>query len=633
VVISAIAGTAGVGKTALAVHWAHRVADRFPDGHIYINLRGFDPGRVVMEPAEAVRAFLDALGVPPQRIPATQTARVGLYRSLLADKRALLVLDNARDAEQVRPLLPGAPGCLVVVTSRNQLTSLVAVDGAHPLTVDLLPEAEARDLLIRRLGPERVAAEKAAVEGIIAHCAGLPLALLIVGARAAVEAHLPLSALAEELGNFRGRLDACSAGDVVSDVRAVFSWSYLALEPAAARLFRLLGLNPGPEISVPAAASLAGQPASEVEPLLADLARAHLLAELVPGRFAFHDLLRAYASEQAGAVETSRERHEAEQRMLDHYAHTGYAGALLLEPNCDPIPMTPPQPGATTSKLSDAAQAMTWFTVERPVLLAVIARAAADGFDTYPWRLAWTLWAWFERRGHHEDWARIQRTALAAAQRSGDPTGEAYAHRGLAAASTVLGRYDDAERHFRSALGKHAQAGERVGQARIHLNLCWLFDLQEQFGKALEHGQQGLRLFQDLDHPTGLTTALNLSGWCHARLGNHDEAIDHCRRALARHRERGDQRGAAHTLYVLGYSYHRLREYERAIASFQEALDLFRYLGDRYSEADTLGDLGDSREAVADPAAARAAWQEALDILEDLEHPDAERLRAKLQRR
>jgi DNA-binding SARP family transcriptional activator len=247
VVISALSGTAGIGKTALAVHWAHQVADRFPDGQLYVNLRGFDPGGQTMAPAEAIGGFLHALGMPPQRIPADLDARVGLYRSELSGRRILIVADNARDAAHVRPLLPGTPGCLVLVTSRSQLSGLVAADGAHPVTLDLLSTAEARELLAHRLGQHRIAAQRQAVEDIITSCSRLPLALAIVAARAAIRPSFGLDVLAKELHEARAGLDAFSDGeDPTTDIRAVFSWSYQRLSTDAARLFRLLGLAPGP---------------------------------------------------------------------------------------------------------------------------------------------------------------------------------------------------------------------------------------------------------------------------------------------------------------------------------------------------------------------------------------------------
>lgn len=298
VAVAAISGTAGVGKTALAVHWAHRVAGHFPDGQLYANLRGFDRGGPPVPAATVIRDFLDALNVPPDRLPATATAQAGLFRSLLAGKRVLIILDNARGAEQARPLMPGAPGCLAVVTSRARLTSLAAVEGARLLTLDVLSVPESRELLSRHLDKDRTAAEPDAVDELIESCARLPLALSITAARAADQPRFSLAALAEDLRDASRRLDMLDAWGAASSVRAMFSWSWQQLTDPAKRMFRLLGMHPGPDITARAAASLAGLPPGQAHQALHELAGAHLIAERVPGRYAFHDLLRAYAAEQ-----------------------------------------------------------------------------------------------------------------------------------------------------------------------------------------------------------------------------------------------------------------------------------------------------------------------------------------------
>ncbi|MGE5829353.1 MAG: BTAD domain-containing putative transcriptional regulator, partial [Micromonosporaceae bacterium] len=370
VVISAIGGTAGVGKTALAVYWAHRVADRFPDGQLYVDLRGFSPGGQVMTPAEAVRRFLDALQVLRERIPVDLDAQAALYRSLMAGRRMLVVLDNAHDSAQVRPLLPGAAGCLVLVTSRNELSGLVAADGAHPIDLDLLSVAEARDLLARRLGLHRVSAEPDSVVEIItrcARCARLPLALALVAARAAARPRLPLHVLAAELTDARQRWQTLTGDDPHTDVQAVFSWSYHALTPPAARLFRLLGLHSGPDIGAPAAASLAGITPDAVRPVLAELTQASLLTEPTTGRYTRHDLLRSYATTLAETTDTDRERQATVGRILDYYLHTAYAADRLLNPTRDPLPLVSPQAGVTQERPSDYTHAMGWFTAEHRV--------------------------------------------------------------------------------------------------------------------------------------------------------------------------------------------------------------------------------------------------------------------------
>jgi hypothetical protein len=297
-----------------------------------VNLRGFDPAGSPVRPAEAIHGFLDALGVEPARIPVELDAQAALYRSLLAGRRLLVLLDNARDSDQVRPLLPGSETCLVLVTSRSQLSSLVACEGAHLLGLDLLSVTEARELLARHLGLDRASREPGTVDELIELCARLPLALSVIAARAAAQPALPLAELAGELRDARGRLDALDAGDLATNVQAVLSCSYRNLAEPAARMFRMLGSHPGPDISAPAAASLAGVPLMQARKALAELTRAHLVTERVPGRFAFHDLLRSYAAQQAASVDTGTERHAAVRRMLDHYLHTGHAAIRWLYP-------------------------------------------------------------------------------------------------------------------------------------------------------------------------------------------------------------------------------------------------------------------------------------------------------------
>ncbi|MGD0704489.1 MAG: BTAD domain-containing putative transcriptional regulator [Trebonia sp.] len=489
VVITAIAGTAGIGKTALAVHWAHRHAQSFPDGQLYVNLRGFDPAGAPLEAGAAVRGFLDALGVQPARIPADRGAQAGLYRSLLAGQQMLIVLDNARDPAQVRPLLPGSPGCLVLVTSRSQLTGLAAVDGARTLTLDLLTPQEARDLLTHRLGSERAAAEPDAIEELAGLCARLPLALNITAARAAAHPAFPLAVFATQLRETRGRLAALDAGDVTADVRAVFSWSYQTLSPAAARTFRLLGIHPGPDITPPAAASLTAASRDQASAALSELAAACLLTEHVPGRYAFHDLLRAYAADQARTHDTETERHQALRRALDHYLHTAYAADRLLHPVRDTITLAPPQPGTAPEELADDQQAWRWLEAEHPVLLAAITQAAAHGCDPHACQLPWTLSTFLDWQGKWHDNLAVQTVSLAAAQRLGNLTEQARTHRLLGNACARLGAYPDARTHQHRALDLYRQLGDHAGQAGTHYNLVTTFELQGRNRAALDHAQ------------------------------------------------------------------------------------------------------------------------------------------------
>jgi DNA-binding SARP family transcriptional activator/tetratricopeptide (TPR) repeat protein len=630
VVISAIGGTAGVGKTTLAVHWAHRVADQFPDGQLYIDLRGFSPTGQAVTPAEAVRRLLDALQVPPARIPVDLDAQAALYRSQMAGRRMLVVLDNARDSAQARPLLPASAGCLVLVTSRNQLTGLVAADGAHPIDLDLLSLAEAHELLVQRLGPHRVAAEPVAVTEIITRCARLPLALALVAARAAARPRVPLQLLAGELADARQRWQTLTGDDPHTDVRSVFSWSYQALTPAAARLFRLLGLHPGPDIGAPAAASLAGITPDEARPLLAELIGASLLTEPTPSRYTFHDLLRDYATQLAQTIDTDQQRHTAIGRILDHYLHTAHPAERLLDPAPAPLPLEPPQAGVTPEQLGDYAQALGWFTVEHQVLVAAIDLAAVTGFDTHTWQLAWTVTTFLTRRGHWPDQGAVGQAAVGAAQRLADPTALIRAHRSLAYAYTRLGRFDDAHTQLHQALDLATRTSDQTQQAWIHSSLANLWEQRGQPAQALPHARQALRLFQAAGHQGGQAHALNMVGWCHTRLGEHQQALTYCQQALTLSELLGDRHGQANTWDSLGHAHHHLGQHTQALICYQHAFTLFEELGDRYYEATALTHFGDTHHATGDPQAAREAWQQALTILDDLNPPDAAQVRAKL---
>jgi DNA-binding SARP family transcriptional activator len=399
-IIVALSGTAGVGKTALAVHWAHRVRHRFPDGQLHIDLRGFDAGNA-MAPREAVRRFLDALGVAPQRIPKGLAAQADLYRSEIAGRRMLILLDNARDAGHVRAMLPGTPSVLVLVTSRDDLFGLVAAHGAHPLTVDVLAPADARELLARRLGRRRMAAEPAAIDDIVQRCAGLPLALTIIGARAAAHAEFPLAAIAGQLARPSGVLDALVGPDRRTDLRTVLSWSFRGLSAPAARLFRLLGVHPGPHLGAAAAASIAGIALDRAGVLLAELAGVHMLLEPLPGRYAVPDLLRGYAGELARSHDNGADRAAALRRLLDHYVLTAHAAALTLDPHRETVPQIETAPGVTVDLPADRHETLAWFTAEHGVLLSAVRCAADAGLDRHALQLSVALTEYLDAVGRY----------------------------------------------------------------------------------------------------------------------------------------------------------------------------------------------------------------------------------------
>jgi DNA-binding SARP family transcriptional activator/tetratricopeptide (TPR) repeat protein len=631
-VICAISGTAGVGKTALAVHWAHQAADRFPDGQLYVNLHGFAPDRRPVAPAEVVRGFLDALGVVPARIPTDLDAQAALYRTLIARRRILIVLDNARDAGQVRPLLPGGSAAAVLVTSRSQLTGLSAVDGARILAVDLLTTTEARELLAARVGVDRVAAEPEAVRRIVNASARLPIALAIVAARAEANPRLTLADVARELDQARGTLDAFDGGDPAADVQAVFSWSYATLSPLAARLFRLIGLHPGPNLSASAAASLVGVDEARMHPQLTELTRINLITEHTFRRYAPHDLLRAYATHLAHTVESDQQRDAATRRLLEHYLHGAVAADRLLNKGRDQITLDPVLPGVTCERPVDRRGALDWFTVEHPVLLAAIDLAAAAGMDTYAWQLAWAMWTFLDLQGHWHDHAAVGRTAVAAATRLADPVAQGLAHRQLARAYTRLGSFDDAYVHFSRALGLYIEVGDQAGQANTHNNIAILWERRGEPARGLEHARQAFDLFKAAGHLVGQANALNNVGWFQALLGDYKEALAACEESLSLHRQLGNLLGQAGTLDSLGYVHHQSGDHAEALTCYGQALRLHRELGDRYYEADSLVRLGDTYGMSGAPEAAGRAYTQALSILTELDHPDADTVKGKLDK-
>ncbi|MEW2570589.1 BTAD domain-containing putative transcriptional regulator [Streptomyces sp. NPDC047070] len=631
VVITAIGGTAGVGKTTLAVHWAHRVRERFPDGQLYVNLRGFDPSGSAMHPAEAIRGFLDALGVPARRIPVDTDGQAALYRSLLANRRMLVVLDNAQDADQVRPLLPGSPECFSVVTSRNLLTGLMITHGAQPLGLGLMSHAEAKAVLGRRIGTDRLAADPDAVRDIIASCARLPLALAIVGAHAATRRQQPLEAVAKELHAAGSALDLLDGGDSATNVRKVFSWSYERLSEPAARLFRLLGLHPGPDISAAAASSLAGLSLAEARRLLDELTASHLLASPSGDRYELHDLLRAYAGELALTRDLPADRLTATQRMLDHYLHSAYRASLYVSPyRDDPITLVPPLPPVTGENFADHDEALSWFLREHAVLLAMQQEAGRSRFHTHVWQLAWALQPYFDRAGHWHDSAAAHERALEAAHREGSAHGKAVSHGCVAYAYMRLSRYEDVATHMRQALDLYEALGDVLGQAHVHRTLSWLKDEEGQYEEGLDHARRALESFEAVGHRTGRARALNAVGWFCSRLGRHREALDHCVAALDLLEEVGDRFDQADTLDSLGHIHLDLKQYEQAAERYERALTIYREIGDLYNEADTLSSLGDVLLATGDRGAAGAAWGRAAVLLEELGHRQAAQVRARL---
>ena len=634
-VISAIDGMAGVGKTTLAVHWAHGIVDRYPDGQLYVNLRGFHPTGAIMSAAEAVRSFLDALGVPARAIPAGLDAQAALYRSLLADRRVLVVLDNARDTEHVLPLLPGAAGCLVIVTSRAQLPGLVAGAGAHATTLGLLTGEDARELLARRLGEARLAREPGAVAEIIALCGHLPIALAVVSARAALNPGFSLDAIAGELRDGRGSLDAFTGEAPATDVRSVFSWSYRALTPPAARMFRLLALHPGPDAALPAAARLAGLPPSQARPLLAELARSHLISETAPGRYGFHELLRAYAGSLSGAdpagADGAADARGARPRLLDYYLHSAHAANLVMAPQREHLALAPPVAGADPERFGDERAAARWLDAERAAMLALIEQGATgEPAGGQVWQLAVTLERRLDREGRWQEQVVAQRAALASARALGDRAGQAYAHRALGFGYGRLDRWRDAEEHLLASLELFGATGDPAGQAMAHRYLAFLANGRGRHAEALDRYRLGLECYRAAGWLGGEASIHNEIGYTHLLLGEYDLALDRCRRSLALHQELGDDIGAAAAWDSVGSALHQLGRHDEALAAFAEAVARYERAQERYLLADTLVHVGDTHQARGASDLALTIWRRALGILDELGHPDAEPLRARL---
>lgn len=607
VVISAIAGAGGVGKSWLALHWAHRHAERFPDGQLFVDLRGFSPDSDPMDPTVAVRGFLDALGVEPGRIPVAPHAQAALLRSLVADKRMLLVLDNAAETAQITPLLPGGVTCTVLVTSRNRLSGLITGHDARHVSVDTLTGPEARELLVSRLGRARVDAEPAGVDELVHLCGGFPLALSIIAGRVLAHPHLSLADLADELRE--GALDVLDDADPAASLPAVLSLSHRALTDEEAGVFGLLAIAPGPDIGLPAAASLTGLGRSRTRTVLRRLEQASLIVQDAAGRYHMHDLIRRYATTAHGLRED--ERTAALRRVLDFYTHTAYAAARLLDAHRDPIELAPPVPACHPQAPADIPAAMDWFDTEHRNLLAAQRTAVTQALHRTAWQLARTLNDFHYRRGHRHDQLTVWRIAVDSAGRLSDPSAHILAHRLLGRAHVMLGHHQEAVEALNQALTMSEKEGDPVLQAHAHYTLASIWPDDR---RALEHARRALDLYRGLDLPIREGNALNAVGWFAARLGDHDTAREHCQAALTLYQHHKDVNGQAQTLDSLGYIDHHSGHHHDAVRHYRQAISLYRDLDNTYEAADTLDRLGHPYAALGHHDRAREVWREARDL-------------------
>jgi tetratricopeptide (TPR) repeat protein/transcriptional regulator with XRE-family HTH domain len=585
VVISAIGGTAGVGKTALAVHWARRVANRFADGQLYVNLRGYDPDQPAAA-ADALAGFLRALGVPGHEIPDEIDERARLYRSRLAGRRVLVLLDNARDGEQVRPLLPGDPGCVAVVTSRDALAGLVAADGARRLDLDVLPLADAVGLLRSLIG-SRADQEPAAVAELAGLCARLPLALRIAAELAARRA-APLAELVTELQ--ADRLDLLDAGEHRADVRAVFSWSYRYLDADSAHAFRLVGLHPGSGCDPEAAAALIGAALKRTRMLLARLSDAHLLQYEPGGRYAMHDLMRAYARELAAAQDGEDACRAALTRLFDHYVCRAVAAVGALAPD------TPRsgEEGATTpaEQVNDPVAARAWLDGHRAVLVAIAAHATQHGWPGHVTRLATALFRYLEGGGHYPELMAINEHALRAARMTGDRLAEAEALNNGTVVDLRQGRYRQAGARLDQALALYLEIGDQHGQARALGNLGIVEFLRGRYQQAFSSQHQALHLYRQIGDHRGEIRTLDNLGLIELRLGRYEQADSHFDTGIELARRNREQTSEGYLVANRGLSELRQHRHGQAARHLQRSLALLRGLNDPTGEAYALTNLG-----------------------------------------
>ncbi|KJK46639.1 hypothetical protein UK23_23020 [Lentzea aerocolonigenes] len=603
VVISAIGGAGGVGKTWLALHWAHQHVAEFPDGQLYVNLRGFDPAAPPVEPASVLRDFLDALGVAAAERPSHVDAQAALFRELVADRKMLVLLDNARESAQVEPLLPGGRTCTVIVTSRHQLPGLVSAHGAVPLSLDVLDPEDARAVLIGHIGAERVAAEPAAVAALLGYCAGLPLALGIVGARAA---HRALTPLAAELEDAAGRLDGFGTGDTALNLRTVLSWSYAALSPGAAALFGLLGLHPGADIGLAAVGSLAGQPAARLRKVLRELESAHLVTQHAADRYRMHDLVRLYAAEVAEPDA------EASRRLVDHYAASATAAERTLFPSRVPLPTEPVAVGCVPE---NPASPHAWFAVEYANILAVQRFAIDHQLDEQAWQCAWALTTFHTHTANIADQLAVWKIALEASQRMAHVKRETFARRYIATALARTGAHGEAMHHLEQALALAERAGDHAVQAQVHYVLSDAWATKGDNSRALEHAAEALRCFEHTGQTGNIAQGLTAVGWFSALTGRYASAREHCERALAIFEANGNQAGEAGTLDTLGYIAFHSGDFAAAVPWYERSLEVFREVGDQRYEATILDHLGDAHRALGRVDEARAAFTLAAELM------------------
>ena len=625
VVISGLAGMAGVGKTALALHWAHRVAERFPDGQLYVDLHGATAGLPALQPLEVLGSFLRALGADADQVPSQIDEATARFRSMTAGMRLLVVLDNARDAAQVTPLLPGGAGCAALVTSRRMLGAL---DCTH-LHLDVFPCQDAVTLLGRVAGGERINAEPDAAAEVARFCGWLPLALRITGARLAARPAWPVAAMADRLADEQRRLDELELEEV--GVRASFavSWQELAggadpLDRAAATAFGLLGVPDGPDIATPAAARLLDMPERRTERVLEQLVDAQLLETPAPGRYRMHDLLRVYARELADEMHPESDRAALLARVLRFYVATTWSTLALLRPGDLRLRTVDAHWSKGGLEFSDAAEALAWLEAERANLLAAVQQAAAADLGVPALQLGSALIGWFGVRGYWQDCVQVNKIALRIACEAGDQAGRARVHTDLGIACHYLGSYAEAAAHLQQSLALHGELGDRRGEGAGLANLGTVYERLGRFEEALACQEQSLAIDRELGDRRGESISLSNLGNIYEELGRFEEGLASQERSLAIARELGDRHHEGITLGNLGNICKRLGWFEEALGYQEQSLAIHRELGDRNGQAETLRDLGALHHRQGQHQQALPYLEESLAISQELVGPRSE---------
>ncbi|RAO25168.1 Regulatory protein AfsR [Micromonospora noduli] len=611
--VAAIDGPGGIGKTTLVLEWAYRHLDRFPDGQLFADLGGFGKGEPGPPPLTVLRGFLAALGVPASAVPTDTGAASALFRSLLAGRRILIVLDNAAVAAQVVPLLPAAAPAAVVVTSRQHLAGLGA-GRVRRIRLGVLDRAGSAALLTENLGESAAGVEPAALNVLIDHCGGLPLALSIVAARASRHPGHPLSTMIDELGAAEAHLSGFDAGTESMRLQSVFSWSTSRLTPPQARAFRLVGTAPVAPLGQHAAASLLGLAPRRATVLLNELERANLLEEPTPRRYLMHALLRRHAGELAEEDEPTADRVAAVRRLTDSYLGTAYQADRLLFPYRTLVTLDHPAPGVSTALLTDESAALAWFSTEYDQLLALHRHAEQLGWWRHVWLLARLLDTYQHRWALLRDNVDTSRRGVAAAHALADRYAISLAERQLGRALTHAQRYDDARRHLNLALQAADDRDDTLAVAHTRHDLARLSSLVGEHDAALRHAREALRLYRDCGDPVGEAHALNRAARQLAELGDHQAARTAAQQALALHERNSDPAGSAATLDNLGHIARLLEQPDEAIEHYSRALADGG--ANPYLEAAMVEHLGDAHAAAGDDQRAGFAWQHALTLYE-----------------